>query len=698
MSLFSGVRRLLGSIKVTQDQKEIHISGLPANVVTRDIAKIWKTSRINTHLFTKVTNNQLSFPLFFAPDILYMLEKMTEHRSTNANVRTLTKIKHLLLEHTWLKDTQVPPVPRITPSKLGQFHYRPLDYQQRFFDEYDQLTQQYHLKGYVLAAAAGSGKSFMGLALAEQLQAQRIVVISPKNAIERVWESEVINLYKGKHPSYWVYAHGRPYKNERVAIFHYEALAAALSMIAQLKQDRTMVILDESHNLNEISSQRTQNFIRLCRDLDATDVIWASGTAVKSMGAELIPMLRTIDPFFTPEVEVRYKAIYGRDGNRGMDILNHRMGLISYKVEKRELGLDKPIIKELRVKIPNGQDYTLDAIRQVMQAFIAERYKYYASRKTEDYAFYDRCLALHGKGVKGGAARASLAIYEEDVKLIRKYNGDTRVVAEEIRRANHYEKHFILPSLPKEDRHRFKDVKSIVKYLGLKIQGEALGQVLGRKRIECHVDMIPGVDFEGICNSTPKKTVVFTSFVEALEASQSHLTARGMTALVVYGKTNNELAANVKRFGDQEDLNPLIATYHSLSTAVPLVMADTLIMLNAPFRSYIHEQAISRVHRLGSDTQVMVWEVRLDTGDKPNISTRSGDILAWSQDMVQQIMGISSPYMDIESLEHHDDPVDIDPHALLLTTFEHYDITLPSLEDYRVTIARSRSQPIYWAW
>jgi superfamily II DNA or RNA helicase len=163
--------------------------------------------------------------------------------------------------------------------------------------------------------------------------------------------------------------------------------------------------------------------------------------------------------------------------------------------------------------------------------------------------------------------------------------------------------------------------------------------------------MVPHIDFKSVCESTTKKTVVFTSFVEALEAVDRSLSTLGMNPLTVYGKTNNELNKTIRSFENNEDLNPLVATFQSLSTAVPLVMADTMIMIDSPFRSYIREQAISRIHRLGADTQVVVYEVSLDTGDEPNISTRSSDILAWSQEQVTAIMGIESPFEMTTSIE-----------------------------------------------
>jgi SNF2 family DNA or RNA helicase len=585
-----------------------------------------------------------------------------------------------------LRDTQVEQPSRLDLSRLNELIYTPKDYQLEFFKQYDRVVQQYHLKGYLLAAAPGSGKTAMALWLAECVNATRIVIISPKNALERVWVSEVIKLYK-KPQTYWVAAHGKPFKNERIAIFHYETLAQALDMVDVLRSERTVVILDESHNLNETSAQRTLNFIDLVKQLDPVDCLWQSGTPIKQIGSEAIPLLRTIDPFFTADVETRFKAIYGRDGGRGSDILQNRLGMMAYKVEKHQLGLDKPQMKELKVVIPNGQQYTLGAVRIAMREFIAERLKYYKDRRKDDMRYFEECMALYEPTLRGKTEQADYKTYRRWIKGFPTL-GDYREVSEAIKWVNRYELKQIVPRLPKTHQAGFKDVRSIIKYTPLKIQGEALGRVLGRLRIQCHVDMVPYIDFKGICESTPKKTVVFTSFVEVLERTKVHLAGIGMSPLVVYGKTNNELATTVKLFERQEDLNPLIATYHSLSTAVPLVMADTIVMINAPFRAYIHEQAISRIHRLGADTQTVVYECRLDTGTEPNLSTRSGDILALSQSMVEAILGITSPYVLEESpaLESFEQT---DPYDLLKLGLETIGITLedePIVRQYRAAI------------
>lgn len=643
--MFSRIRRILGAIGVKEVNNQITVSGIPADVMTNDIARIWKTTRINIHMFSRASKDSLTFPSFFAVDVLYMLNHMIEHGNPRVRSRTLSKIRDELIENTWLVNTQQEHRPRTDISKLSSLIYTPKDYQQKFFEDYDRLTQQYGLKGFLLAAAAGSGKTYISLALAELLSADRVVIVCPKNATERVWESEIKTLYKQRQ-SYWIYQQGKKYKKERFAVFHYEALKEALSMAKRgdLSGERVLVVLDESHNLNEETAQRTQQFINLCTILNPTDVLPMSGTPIKALGGESIPLMLMIDPLFNEDAKTRYKKIYGRDGKRAVDILKHRMGLVSYKVEKSQLGLAKPIMKSMPVKIPNGSDYTLTAIRKDMSDFIEERFKYYKKRQDVDYALYFECLDIFKSKMSGPRDEEEFKQYTSFVKRIRQAKGDARQVGEEIKWANGFERSKIIPTLPKNLINSFKDVKSVYKYVNLKIQGEALGRILGRKRIDCHVDMVPHIDFKGICESTTKKTVVFTSFVDALEVADKHLSFIGLNPITVYGKTNADLAKSVRLFEKNEDVNPLCATYQSLSTAVPLVMADTMIMIDSPFRAYIHEQAISRIHRLGATTQTIIWECKLDTGNEPNISTRSSDILQWSQDQVQAIMGMESPF------------------------------------------------------
>lgn len=653
--MFGSIRNIFGNIRVTQSDKAITVDGVPADVIERDISKIWNTSKIASYMFIKISKYSFSFPLFFAPDILYALDTMINHKKTGSDIRTLNKIKIKLLESTWLFDITDDSRERLDLKKLSDLVFSPLPFQMEFFKYYSSTLDKYNLKGTLLAGSAGSGKTFMGLATAHCLGATKIIIICPKNATQRVWQSNIIEVFK-QPQSYWIAQLGLEYKNERFIIAHYEALEKVHDLIPKLGNGRLMIILDESHNLNEISTGRTKSFIDLCNKTKCRDVILASGTPIKALGSESIPLFKIIDPFFDEDAEFRFKKIYGKDASKGLDILKHRLGLVSFKVEKKELNLEPPVIENIAISMPNAQQYTLTEIAKDMKTYTAERFHYFASTRKEDEKYFYGILDDFENKT---SLKKEMSQYREYLRLIIKaYNsGDLRAVKDELMFCNQFENKEIIPTLSSTDKVKFKSVKTIVKYVGLKIQGECLGRVLGRKRIQCHIDMIPFIDFKTICNSTLKKTVIFTSFVEALEECNHYLKGKDLSPLVVYGKTNNELADTVRRFENDESLNPLIATYNSLSTAVPLVMANVMIMLNAPFRAYIQEQAIARIHRLGADTQTYIYMVSLDTGKEVNISTRSIDILAWSQKQVESILGIVSPYqveegVSLESLDN----------------------------------------------
>lgn len=640
--------------EVKENNGVITVSGIDTGSFIYQIERTWKTTRVTSYLFNSIRYRQMSFCSFFGVEFLFILERMISDRKTLVNVRRLKDVREQLFTNTWLGCLRRPVHPRVNLKRLDNLEWELLPFQRKFVESYDTNTQNYDLRGMLLAGTAGSGKTFTSIALAECLGAERVIIFCPKNAVERVWVDNIQKVFKTPQ-SYWFAYNGKPYKDERFLIFHYESQEKAFEYVSELGRKNAVIILDESHNLTNMAALRTSRFLEFCEQSHSRDIIYASGTPIKAAALETIPLFMAIDPHFNETVVDRFKKIYRGSANRATEILANRIDIVSFKIEKKELKLGEPLFVDLKVATPNSESFTLESIGKDMKAFVAEQFKRYNASFDADEKFFWYCLEmvkekLCGPQVARGERAANAESYDGYLfnlnRVIKGYkSGGLREVTAEMMACNRYEKMVIIPNLPtKELKERFKHVKSIVKYLGLKIQGECLGRILGGARIDATVELSQYIDYPEILSRTEKKTVIFTSFVAAVEEVAKITKRLGMKPLVVYGKTTGSLPATIKQFEVDADTNPLAATFASLSTAVPLVMADTMITLNAPFRNYIFEQAISRIHRLGATSQAVIYNASLDTGDKPNITSRNIDILKWSQSEVEKIMQVESPY------------------------------------------------------
>lgn len=649
--MFSKLKRLVGNITLEVKNNIVKIEGIPADVIQNDFKKIWGTSKIYANMFNDIDKNSFSFNEYFCIELMYALERMLEDDKIVTNKRTLNKIKTLLLEETWLKNSTLEFPSRMDYSKLKEFHFTPFDYQSSFFTYYDAVAQQYELNGMLLAAAAGSGKTQMSIMTHKLLGNDQVIIVSPNNAIYRVWDSTLKTCMK-YCPSIWICKDNRELKgDEEYIVINYEYLGKFLEQINKLKGKKIGVILDESHNFNTHDSLRTSSFVEMCALVKSKDTLWLSGTPIKALSTEAIPLLRTIDRKFNTDTENRFKKIFGVSSERATDILKNRLGITSFKVEKKEMNVLPPIFKEIKVIVPEAEKYTLESISKAMSLFTLERIAFYKNREKDDREFFDKCLKIYQRTIKNKAEYEAFESYKKCLEIVIRSGGDVRSSKEEIIYCNKFENTKILPLLPKELKAEFKSIKSIIKYVRLKIQGECLGQIVGKARINAHVDLCDHIDYVSVLETTTKKTVVFTSFVDVVEKLQTYLPKIGLEPLFVYAKTNNNLTNIIDKFEKDENVNPLVATYASLSTAVPLTMADTMIMVDSPFRDYQLQQTVSRISRVGATTQTYVYTAVLDTKDKPNISTRSFDILKWSQMQVEAITGVQSPFEISDNLE-----------------------------------------------
>lgn len=677
LSFFKGVE-----VK-EENPKTIRILGMKIPEFLYEIDKLWKTSKISNNLFRNVKSRQVDIHPFFAPDFYYVCTRLMSERKARVNRKAVEQVMQQLETNTWMRSAFNPSFEsRLNFKALDRFKVSPLPHQNQFLKYYDESINRWLLKGNILAAAPGSGKTLTNLFLSECLDTDITICIVPKNSVVDVWDATFNWAYK-ERPAVWHSLSGDALKTGyRYYVAHYEQLDRLVEFFSDkcFQGKKINIVLDESHNLNELKSARTELFIKLCKIVNAQDVVWASGTPLKAMGSEVIPILRTIDPFFDQEAEERFRAIFGLSSARGLDILAHRLGYMTFKIDKAQVVGNKIEKFRVDVTLKNGDDYTLDSISKEMSKFIKERVEYYKSNMKMYIEWYQAGLRSHERTLRTSQEVREFNEYVRTARLL--HTGyDPYIHKQEPIFCNAYEKKNILPNLPKELKERFKDARSVYKYVKLKVQGEALGRILGKKRTQCNVDMLTAWDkyevtdmqtgekfdttLVDIIENSIKKTVIFTSYVEVVDKASEILSNQGGFPLKVYGETNNELPQIVAQFDRDKRSNPLIATLQSLSTAVPLIMANTVVFLNAPFRDHIYEQACSRVDRLGQTEVVQIFDVYLNTGKQANISTRSLDLMSWSKQMVDQMLGIvGSSAIALEDL--HEDLTGIDDFSQLV--------------------------------
>lgn len=681
MSLFSTFKSLgnsvIGNIEVSESNKYITLHGFNGHRLIDAINKAWGTSKISNNIFHSATYIAVKFHKFFLMDIIYTLEKLIDEPKVPVSRRSLRIAVSKLKELTELRAVFQPGVDNslIDRNAVNLFKVSPLPWQSEYLDIYSDRLLKYKLKGHLLDAKPGTGKTIASLIIMESLKADTIIVVSPKNAVIDVWKETLDNKYKNT-PKYFHSLSGLPPTlGQHVYVIHYEYIPKFLEYLSKVNVGdlgKVGLVLDESHNFNEINSQRTQSLIELTKKYVHYS-LWMSGTPIKALGKEVIPLLHCIDPLFDEDCEKSFAAVFGKNSERALDILANRIGILSHTVKKEDVVSDVKLYRyQANVTLKNGDDYTLPVIRLKMKAFIEERSKFYKENMKSFEEDYKYGIELYRNSIKGRSQEIKLLDdYLSKVRDIKK-GWDPYTMKDISRYCNTFERTKIIPMLPNDIKKAFRKAKSVYKYVNLTIMGECLGSILGKARTQCNVDiasnlgtmrLIPlnyGPDLglmtlDEILTNAKKKTIMFTSFVEVVTTLKAKLMEDQYRPAVVFGETNKDLPKIVESFDKEDAVNPLVATFQSLSTAVPLIMANTIIMLNIPFRDKDYVQAVARAHRKGQTEDVYVIDVLLDTGDVPNISTRSKDIATEAAQMVAKIMG-----------------VDIDEETLMSLTGEGY--------------------------
>jgi SNF2 family DNA or RNA helicase len=272
-----------------------------------------------------------------------------------------------------------------------------------------------------------------------------------------------------------------------------------------------------------------------------------------------------------------------------------------------------------------------------MKKFMEDRYKFYQANMRQYVRIYEDGISFYERTLKTHADREEFKIYRTYIRKIVD-NYDPIEDAKIAKFVKEIETKKVIPSLQQPLKNKFKDALSVYKYSKLRVMGEFLGK-LSHIRAECSVEIAKYGNLDKLVLDADKKSIVFSSFIPALVACDKYFTDRGFKTLAVHGDQTRNIATIVDRFKKDPDVNPLFGTLQSLAASQTLTVANVVIFLDSPFREYQKSQAYHRVFRIGQDCQTYIYMCAMESGVEPNISSRSADILAWSQQQVESIFG-----------------------------------------------------------
>lgn len=610
------------------------IRNFPVIQFFNKLRKEYKTTKLE-HLFKVIgirfffaQKRTINIHKFFIPELIYLLDKFEFPASLIDTIKN----------HTWV-GTAVQPTEFADLTVLNrEINAKFYEHQIEFIKNYVTNKTENHLRGYLLSFEQGLGKTITALGLMTTLKKEHVVIICPKNTMLETWNTHLIKFFNQKQ-KVWIagYTKGPLTISSRWIIVNYERIEEVKEFLIKNKFNNLGVIVDESHNFLRTSSLRTQLLLDLARYNQAADLLLLSGTPIKCAGVELIPIMSVLDPYFDDEACTIFKATFGFNTAIANDVLNARLTRMITRVTKDILSLPEKKETTVSVRMPSGWKYTVSQVEKQIITFVKERQDYYQKNLTTYIGAFEEAIEWL-QNEPGIGDQPEFQLYMDIIDELRNSNiVDARGNAD-IVWANQYERDVLIPALPDDLKKKFIWSKSVVKYLPLKIKGEVIGTLLTHLRMQMTSEMMQAADLKQYVDDAMKKTVVFTSYVDTIELAYNYFQKEGYSPLAVYGKTAPELTNTVKRFQEDQSLNPLIASLKMLSTGATLTAANTVIFLNKPWRSIEYQQASDRVHRIGQDTECEIISLVLDTGKEANLSTRMEDIMQWSGDQFDQIV------------------------------------------------------------
>lgn len=496
--------------------------------------------------------------------------------------------------------------------------------------------------------------TYTSLVWSRMISPHRTMIIVPKSLVEDPWVDHLSPQGKRyaftQPPRYWL-STGRlsplDHLDAEFFIFYTEEIRGEewrgigfdtiIDKLSDGGRNPLKLIIDESHRYNEKDTQQSKGLIRIGSHPYVSDVLSMSGTPIKAQGKETYPLFCIIDKYFDSQIRPQFLKMYGRDNHALNEMLARRLGRIKYTIASIT-GLEpppEPVM--LKIDFPGVMAFTLKNIRLEMEKYIQERVTFYRANMKTYQEDFEQYILDYENTLTSSEEKQELSRYRAIITHFKRNGYNTFEDGENSKYAKWVERK-IEANLKGDNLHYFRHIAPAVKYVSLKIRGEALGNVLGRARINAVVAIVEALDLAKMVKGAEKKTAIYSTYQEAVNAVYGKLEKTGCHPLVLHSNTKGDVNQIVRQL-DTPQYDSVATTYATLSEGTPLLMCSQLILLNSPFRDYQLKQCIARLHRRGQTSKVEVYMTELDTGNEDNISSRSVDIMAYFKAQVDVLLG-----------------------------------------------------------
>ena len=617
-------------LRIQEYYSENNFSKIFMSEYTRQSQKLYEKGKIKKK---EMEVKYITFPVFFALEIAMIFEDLGKYYG----VPYYKKIANQIRTKTWVRelDKPVQEVP-LNTAALKNIRYTLKPYQEEFIKMFPTLKNRFHLDGYILSFDQGLGKTLTAIALAECLNKEQVVIVCP-NSLKENWSYEIKEyFYKYEDEKLWkdeVFVHGsNKYKmtdKTKYIIVNLEAIPAIFNIIG--KDKNSILIVDEMHNVRNMTGKRTLELIDLKKRLGKTDVLLMSGTPIKALPNEIVPSLMLIDPLFTDEVAKLYNRCFNVDGVGTKDIVNARFGMVMHRKTKKEvLTLPEKNLHTLNFKLKDSDKYISANVTIDVNAAFQKLYKVEMDRSVELKRNYIDMIVKYSK-----APRKDLDEYMK--YLEHPFEQYHEAYLEKMK---NFVLQYVTPKIVYPvDAKNFKEAETAYLRMKERAMGKALGEVMHPRRKEMFIQLYEQNKKEiikMIRNST-KKTVIFSTLLEVVHYIGNDLEKQGIKNVKIVGGSGDRMKL-IQQFKNDEETEVLIATSQTLSTGVTLTEANQMFFFGTPWRSADYNQCCDRIYRIGQTTDVNIYNVLLDTGAELNLSTRMNDILNWSDNMFNNMI------------------------------------------------------------